>query len=335
MSEKNNQPKSAPQAEKEKRQQRKPWHRKGQHGEIKKKDPEAIPVLKYGPGNNFAKFKEAISKVALKEYGDLGKLIRQGAYYIPPAPDKTKYGSFDPAIDVDGMNKVTYLEDMKAYRKKMREMEDDRSKLFALIIMYLSEESLDAVKRESGWDKIEDEADPEGLWMLVEKKHKVHSASEVKEVTKLTARANYQMIRQGGYESIIAYKERFSFALKAYEDQGNKKLDDLDIAMDFFRGLDNARYATFKMDYINGLTSKAIDPPKDLNEIYLLANQWLKPKVTTSSFASTFSMTLDRVDEGERRDKRRGKRQPGGKKMPETNNKDKDGNTNIPKKDMR
>ncbi len=65
MSEKNNQPKSAPQTEKEKRQQRKPWHRKGQHGENKKKDPEAIPVLKYGPRNNFAKFKEAISKVVL------------------------------------------------------------------------------------------------------------------------------------------------------------------------------------------------------------------------------------------------------------------------------
>ncbi len=70
MSEKNNQLKTAPQAEKEKRQQRKLWHQKGQHGKNKKKDPEAIPVLKYGPGNNFAKFKEEISKVALKEYGD-------------------------------------------------------------------------------------------------------------------------------------------------------------------------------------------------------------------------------------------------------------------------
>jgi hypothetical protein len=48
-------------------------------------------------------------------------------------------------IDIDGMNKATYLEDMKAYLKKTREM-DDCSKLFALIVMYLSEESFDAVK---------------------------------------------------------------------------------------------------------------------------------------------------------------------------------------------
>ncbi len=142
-----------------------------------------------------------------------------------------------------------------------------------MIMMYLSEESLDTVKREPDWDKIEEEADSEGLWTLVEKKHKVHSASEVKEVTKLTARANYQMIWQGGYESIIAFKECFNFELKAYEDQGNKKLGDPDIAMDFFQGLDNACYATFKTDYINGLTFMAIDPPKDLNKIYLLANQ--------------------------------------------------------------
>jgi hypothetical protein len=58
--------------------------------------------------------------VALKEYGDLGKLIWQGAYYIPPTPDKAKYGSLDPAIDVDGMNKATYLEDMKSHWKKIR-----------------------------------------------------------------------------------------------------------------------------------------------------------------------------------------------------------------------
>ncbi len=68
----------------------------------------------------------------------------------------------------------------------------------------------------------------------------MHTASKGKEVTKSTARANYQMIQQGGYKSITAYKERFNFALKAYEDQGNKTLDDPDFAMDFFRGLDNA-----------------------------------------------------------------------------------------------
>jgi hypothetical protein len=57
-------------------------------------------------------------------------------------------------IDEDMMSKATYFKDMKAYQKKIREMEDDRSMLFALIMMYLSEESLDAMKRRANWDKI-------------------------------------------------------------------------------------------------------------------------------------------------------------------------------------
>jgi hypothetical protein len=60
--------------------------------------------------------------------------------------------------------------------------------------------------------KIEYEADAEGLWKLVEQNNKVYTASEVKEITKLSVRANYQTIHEGGYESIIAYKECFNFA---------------------------------------------------------------------------------------------------------------------------
>ncbi len=65
-------------------------------------------------------------------------------------------------------------------------------------------------------------------------------------------------MRQGPYKSIILYKEQFNKALKAYVDQGNPKIGDEDVAMDFFRGLDNARYAGFKTEILNGLTIKSI-----------------------------------------------------------------------------
>jgi hypothetical protein len=86
MREENNQPKQTPQIEKEKRQQWKPWHRKGQHGKARKKDPEAIPILKYGPGNNFEKLKEVISKVALKEYGTLENSFVRAPFKSHPHP---------------------------------------------------------------------------------------------------------------------------------------------------------------------------------------------------------------------------------------------------------
>jgi hypothetical protein len=46
--------------------------------QYKKKDPEAIPILCYGPSDNLMKFREAISNKALLDFGNLGKLIQQG-----------------------------------------------------------------------------------------------------------------------------------------------------------------------------------------------------------------------------------------------------------------
>jgi hypothetical protein len=59
------------------------YQRKGFRPEEKKKDPDAIQILKYGPSNNFMRFKEALSKKALLEFGNLGKLINQGFIVMP------------------------------------------------------------------------------------------------------------------------------------------------------------------------------------------------------------------------------------------------------------
>ena len=74
-------------------------------------------------------------------------------------------------------------------------------------------------------------------------------------VTKLSARMTYKNLKRGDFESIIAYKERFNAALKAYYDQKNPKMEDGDTAMDFFCESDNARYVSFKGKIINGLTA--------------------------------------------------------------------------------
>jgi hypothetical protein len=121
--------------------------------------------------------------------------------------------------------------------------------------------------------------------------------------------------------------------LKSYEDQGNKKLDPPDIAMDFFHGLDNARYSTFKTDYINGLTSKAINPLRDLNEIYLLANQWLKPKAAGSGYASTFDMTLDHPEDRRPNADRRGRNKRSGKQQQKQQQQQEPGATHSNKQD--
>ena len=154
---------------------------------------------------------------------------------------------------------------------------------------------------------VNQETDLEGLWQIIEETHKVNTVSKVQPVTKKAARAMYQKMRQGVFASIITYKERFNAALKGYEEQKNSKMEEKDIAMDFFEGLDNARYASFKTEIINSLTSKAIEQPQNLNEMYLLTNQWLKMTTKTiMGYATTFVTTLDHQ---ERKDKRPGKQQ--------------------------
>ena len=151
------------------------------------------------------KFKEAISKKALFDYENLGKLIKQGYIVLAEQPDKETYGLVD---DQDGLNKLDYLEDMKAYRKELADYRRDMPKLYALILQCLSDESLDAIRKEAGWPVVEQDANPEALWQLVEVKHKVHSASKVEVVVKLAARTQLATTRQGAFESIIAFKQR-------------------------------------------------------------------------------------------------------------------------------
>jgi len=242
---------SSPDQTKDEKRHAKPWNKKVVE---KKKDPEAIPVLKYGPGNNFAKFRDALSKAALKEYGQLGKLIKQERLDKPEEPDRASFVFTDP----DGIDRAVYLEDLKQYRRKLEEYQRDAPKLYGLILQYLSDESMEAIKKDPEWTDIEADADPEKLWALVVQKHKVHSASEVEEIVKLSARQMYRNVRQGAYESIISYKERFDNALAVYNEQQNAELEDKDVAMDFFRGLDNAQYAGFQTEILNGLTAKSI-----------------------------------------------------------------------------
>jgi hypothetical protein len=209
--------------EQKQHEQRKPWQKKHHpRPEAKKRDPEEIPILTYGPDNNFLKFKEVLSKATLKNYGTLGKLIKQGSYY---APEVREIRDYNLQNNPDGLNKLAYLKDMKEYCKEIKAMEKNSLKLYVLILQYFSEKSLEEAKREEGWDDIKEATDLDGLLTYAKKAHKVNTISKVLMVTKMSARTTYKQMRQGLYESIIVYKESFNNALKAYVNQKNPYID--------------------------------------------------------------------------------------------------------------
>jgi hypothetical protein len=117
-------------------------------------------VLKYGPLNNFTKFRDALSEAVLKEFGPIGKLIKQEKLEMPEEPDRAEY----KFLDSNGLDRAIYLEELKMYNHRLEEYEKNAPKLFGLILQYLSDESLEAVKKDEGWDDIKAEADPKGLW---------------------------------------------------------------------------------------------------------------------------------------------------------------------------
>jgi len=172
------------------------------------------------------RFKEALSKKALEKYDRLGKLINMGKFDDLEEPDRT-------FVDLsEEFEKADYLDAMKTYWKLKLDREEKEPQLYALILKYLSEESLEAVQKHQDWADIEANVDPVRLWKIVEDKHRGHSTSEVAAIVKLEARNQLKNLKQGAFESIITYKKRYNDALKAYHDHGNPMKDRAEQAMD-------------------------------------------------------------------------------------------------------
>jgi hypothetical protein len=270
-----------------------------------------------------------MSYTAMEKYGDLGRLIEQGTYYAGTPPVLT---NFDFANDPYQLNRAQYIEEYKNYTKHQEEMKNNRPRLYALLMQYLSPESKDEIKRTPDYPTMKQNRDPLMLWEAIEATHKVHSITKVAAVVKRSARKEYTGIKQGPYESIIAYRERFNETLKAYAEQENPEEEEVDISMDFFDGLDNARYAAFKVSILNGLTTGAVTQPETLNEMYLLANQWVKTTgAGQTGLATTFVTKVDMPEKpaGGRKGQKKEKEREKNKEMKE----DKDGTSPKPKRD--
>jgi hypothetical protein len=134
----------------------------------------------------------------------LGKLILKGKIENPVEPDKEDFDLNDE------FDKVAYLEELKLYRKLKNKQKEKKPKLYATILKYLSEKSLEVVRKAKDWDEVEEDVDPERLWEIIVDKHQVHSMSQVAAIVKLEARNQLQNLRQGGFESMISYKQRYS-----------------------------------------------------------------------------------------------------------------------------
>jgi hypothetical protein len=193
-----------------------------------------IPMLKYGKGNNFYKFKAALLEAALREYGNLGKLIEQEKYYVPvlDLPDYKAKGITTANID------FMKNEAMKDLAKEVGKMNRDKPKLYGLIRQHKSVESRDEVSQQPNYAVWHVEKDPEKLWQAFVKMHKEYCVGNLTEVMTLAARKAYQNIKQDAFEGLSLYIEIFHETYRAYKatDSTSNPVDVKEEvqAMDFF-----------------------------------------------------------------------------------------------------
>ena len=274
-------------------------------------NPDSVPKLKHGTDNNYPAFKKKFMVAAMSKFGDLARLINLGEYYVPEEVDIDQY---DLVNDPHQLNFHDLRDARKERARAMAKMKADRTAFFAFIILHLSNESMDAVKLEPGWDDADEAMDPLSLWQKIEATHRVAVASRIPTVLKAEARRAYQTVGQSAYESIVKFKERFDSLLDSYVEHENPLMEDGDVAMDFFRALDNSRYSEFKTHLLNCISNGAIEQPDTLNDMYTQAASHLVTTRSTpmGSNRAAFATTSDAVRSGDQKGNRGNNRQKGG-----------------------
>ena len=284
--------------------------------ETKDRDPleTTVPRLRYGRDTNLLIFKQKLGIKAMQLYGNLARFIETDQYYEPERPDPSHYelGEDD---DPHGFNREEFRALLKEYTAEKAQMNRNKPQIYAFIYSYLSNESVDEVKKHERYAEFHLAKDPLELWLAIKETHKTGSTATNATVSRLEIRQRYKNLAMGKLESIVSYKERFDDVLEAYMDAGHETMSDEDIAMDFFNGLDKTRYSEFQTLFLNGLTMGSQQQPDDLNAMYQMASKFILPKpvMVSTTNAASFNVQTEGAGRGRGRGRGRGGRGEGKK----------------------
>jgi len=180
----------------------------------------------------------------------------------------------------------------------MLNVDTQAPKLYSFIWQYLSVGSVEEIKQHKAYVTFSVDKDPVALWAAIVETHRVDGVSKVPAIMKKDARKVYNDCKQGGFESLVTYRERFDAAHKSLEDAGNTVVSPADQAMDFFEGLDPNRYSDFRATINNQMELNSTITLPTVNRVYELASKWVKavPVHGRQGNATTYvTTTLDQI----------------------------------------
>lgn len=229
---------------------------------------EELPTLKYGSTSNYDEFRRELTNYALRNFGNLGHFLRTNEYYVPPAIVQGEaYGEED--IE-DPVIHATLMEEVKSRAKEIHDMKANRTRLHAVMMGQLSEESEAKIREHPDYHLCETQNDPLALWRVITSTHVVAATGNAP-LDRATAREQYNALRQAPTEHIVHYKERRNASLRAMTATGCALPSEEDQAVDFISGLDDGRYATLKADLYNNAQLGVGAYPATLNDAYRAA----------------------------------------------------------------
>jgi hypothetical protein len=160
---------------------------------------EAVPLLRCGPANNFIVFKKRLAVACMERYGDLGRLIEDDAYYVPPEIDRSGYSTMDE------LEKDLLKDKLKRREAEIAAMERNHTVMYAYIMSKLSKESKDELECEETYATHSKSKDPLMLWVDVKIVHMKSSVSQVDAVVKKTAKDDYIRCHQAKFEPLLEW----------------------------------------------------------------------------------------------------------------------------------
>lgn len=108
-------------------------------------------MLKYGPFSNYDVFKKKLSLACMDKNKNLGRLINDEKYYVPPEINPMDYDLTHHMMEIEkGQQRNAH----KHRDKEIDDMAIDHMSMYAYILSKLSKESIDELSRHKDYDNI-------------------------------------------------------------------------------------------------------------------------------------------------------------------------------------
>jgi hypothetical protein len=174
-----------------------------------------IPMLRYGPGNNYFRFMEACKSRAGSKFGDLARIFDDlsADYWEPPVLVAPTAAETAEDVDPNHYVRILHIEKMKLRARKIDSMENNRTALFEMIMANICQESRAKVEQALDWEEIQTQRDPLRTLRQI---HATHASGQIfsGDTSRAAAMLKFSKLQMTNNEHISSFYKRFLEAIK-------------------------------------------------------------------------------------------------------------------------